>query len=760
MQLLGDFVCMRGDSLAVYEMERPGMPRKDDGRTATTTAHDNRHPASYGVFGGSEILVDAAKGETQGKRQEVFVHVDGDTPKNDQPLPLQPDPLPKTAPATPASATPTQTPVPTPGTFPDDPEGLIDDKSGISVEEQREILAQINGIGEKNRMALSTRTKKRFKAKKNGGRLPILVNALAIAALIGGFFALYTFQTEAYVQAREGARVFTPTERAIIAEIRRETSGLLGIKNLEIAILTSFLAEVEAQLGIIADSDTLTPEQLATYENLRVRQEELRAELALAQEERSRILNDARTQEIILLAHFNARTQVEMQLQEFAASGETPPPEQVAAYEQFLAQQEEFHAIQIRVRDERSRILSEARERETELRSQLEARNIIEAQLRELATGDEPLTPEQLAAYEQLRAQHQELGDAMASTWYERALILDGIREQDAELQAQLAAGIYDFDIRAHIPDFELEALNEEFAQLLTEHTQVERAETLISSLFASARRQIIENRFDEIEETIESLWGILNDPTFQAISAVQPRRELYSQVTDTLETLLARYHVANEAIRVGMLPPDREAEMRLEQEIATLVEELGVMENIINTMNIAETDSAHVVAQLEDTIDNLQSANMALNTQVGNQQSTIATLNTQVGNLQSANTALGTQVGNLQSANATLNAQVGSLQSANTALNTQVGNLQSANTALSTQVGNLQSANATLNAQVGNLQSEYAALNDRVGTLQENLDTQTQAVESLRQNVQSLRTVNTSLNNQLTELRRALASE
>jgi len=753
--LFGDFVCMRGGSLAVYEMEKLAMPGKDGNRTATTTAHDNRDPRSYGVFGGSEILVDAAPGKPQEKRQEVFVHPDSAAKKTEPPLPSQPDPVTPTTPDSAADAV-----------F-DDPDIIIDDKSGISVEEQREILAQINGISDKNRRAFSAGSKKRFKAKKSGGLFPVLVNAFAIAALIGGFIALYTFQTGIYEHAREGTRTFNPTERAIIEEIRRETAGLLGIKNLEIAILTSFLADVEAQMELIAGQEALTQEQQYTYENLRIRQEELRAELAVAQEERSRILNEARVQETILHAHFNTRMQVEAQLQEFAAAGESPPPETLAAHEQLLAQQEEFHATLVTVREERSRILSEAREREAELQEQLGARALIETRLMELIADDETPTPEQLAVYEQLMAQREELSDAMETTWDERARLLYETREQEAELQAHLDAGIYDFDLRAYMPDSELDALNEEFAQLFMEQTHAERVEALIANLFASTRRQIAESRFYEVEETIASLRGILNDPTFLALRTVQPRRELYVQATDAIETLLARYQIAQEAIRTGVLPPDRDAEIRLEQEIARLVEELAAMENIVTTIDIAEANSAQFIAQLENTINNLQSTNAALNSQVGNLQSANATLNSQVGNLQSANatlnsqvgnlqsanTALNSQVGNLQSANATLNSQVDNLQSANATLNSQVGNLQSANAALNSQIGNLQLANTALDSQVGNLQSENATLNEQMGTLQENLNTQTQAV-------QSLSTVNVSLNNQLTELRQALANE
>jgi hypothetical protein len=67
----------------------------------------------------------------------------------------------------------------------------MDVSCGISAEEQKEILAQINGIAEKNRRSLSAAAdvsdeKGIFKAKKSGSFFPILVNAAALALIIGG----------------------------------------------------------------------------------------------------------------------------------------------------------------------------------------------------------------------------------------------------------------------------------------------------------------------------------------------------------------------------------------------------------------------------------------------------------------------------------------------------------------------------------------------------------------------------------------------
>jgi len=192
-----------------------------------------------------------------------------------------------------------------------DSEILIDPSSAISAEEQREIIAQISGIAEKNRRALSgggESRSRRFKARKNGGLFPVLVNALALAALAGGLFALHSLQAGADAQAREGHAVFSDVERALIYEIRRETGALLSAKDSEINSILAALAGLETQMqDLVADSEFLTAEQLAAQERLMAEREERRAALAQARDERSHILEEARSREAILQAQLDAR---------------------------------------------------------------------------------------------------------------------------------------------------------------------------------------------------------------------------------------------------------------------------------------------------------------------------------------------------------------------------------------------------------------------------------------------------------------------
>jgi chromosome segregation ATPase len=107
---------------------------------------------------------------------------------------------------------------------------VFDAKSGISEEEQREILAKINGIAEKNRLSISEGTEGKnkdlsFKAKKSGAGFPVIVNIIAFAALAGGMVLLSSMQGKTDAQIRTGAKVYSSVERALIEKIRMETQN-------------------------------------------------------------------------------------------------------------------------------------------------------------------------------------------------------------------------------------------------------------------------------------------------------------------------------------------------------------------------------------------------------------------------------------------------------------------------------------------------------------------------------------------------------
>jgi chromosome segregation ATPase len=207
---------------------------------------------------------------------------------------------------------------------------VFDAKSGISEEEQREILAKINNITEKNRLALSEDghgkgkgKNQRFKAKKSGGSFPVIVNIIAVAALAGGLALLSSMQWKTDAQVRTGAKVYNNVERALIEEIRKETLSLLEAKEREISLIISKLKEIDAQLfGLRTEGRELTAEETAARNRLRALQEEYSSNLAVLQDERSQILEDARAREAVLRARLENRGRETASVPDASAGGE------------------------------------------------------------------------------------------------------------------------------------------------------------------------------------------------------------------------------------------------------------------------------------------------------------------------------------------------------------------------------------------------------------------------------------------------------
>jgi len=200
---------------------------------------------------------------------------------------------------------------------------VFDDKSGISVEEQKEILSQINSIAEKNRKLLSQSTvqssgetqKFTVNAKKSDSLFPLAVNIAAAVVLIGGAVLLILFNGRRDVQVRTGGAVYNVTERAVLDEIRKDTAEKIASKETEIENISTRLEDVDSELSkLYSSNQELTAEQLATQQRLLSMQAVFRDELATLQEERSNILEDARSKEARL------RAQLEERKKEFAAA--------------------------------------------------------------------------------------------------------------------------------------------------------------------------------------------------------------------------------------------------------------------------------------------------------------------------------------------------------------------------------------------------------------------------------------------------------
>jgi len=196
-------------------------------------------------------------------------------------------------------------------------EVVFDTQSGISLDEQKEILSKINGIAEKNRKLLSqTRTqidkdKKGniiINAKKSGAEFPLAVNIAAVVILLLGVFLMFFLFGKKETQVRTGKAVYNIAERTLIEEIRKDTSEKIAEKEMEMSSISTRLEEVDNELSkLYSSNQALTKEQIAAQEKLLAMQASFRDELAVLQDERSQILEASRSREARLRAQLDER---------------------------------------------------------------------------------------------------------------------------------------------------------------------------------------------------------------------------------------------------------------------------------------------------------------------------------------------------------------------------------------------------------------------------------------------------------------------
>jgi len=133
-------------------------------------------------------------------------------------------------------------------------DSLINPESGISVDEQHEILVQINGIAEKNRARLLERgveigKKAVIKAKKSGAFFPLAVNIIAVLVLIAGSILIIHLNSIRSVQIRTGSVDYDLT---LTGGVQLETSDELASAMSELERLTKEQREINAVDALIS----------------------------------------------------------------------------------------------------------------------------------------------------------------------------------------------------------------------------------------------------------------------------------------------------------------------------------------------------------------------------------------------------------------------------------------------------------------------------------------------------------------------------
>jgi len=243
-------------------------------------------------------------------------------------------------------------------------EFVFDADSGISREDQKDILQQIETVATGNRIEVSPEVFA-VKAAKKGILFPVLVNLAAVVALAGGLAGLYLFFQRGETQLSQSQTGTITAEGKLIETFKKESEAKLLEKNQQINQIQDRLAEIDKQR-----------QDLQTNMDAKVREREGQLKASLAAElegEKTRLQKQGLSEQditsrlTVLEAQKNADSA--RQLDAYRAQAEA---DRQKADENLRNLQAEFNTNLARANQERQQVLDESKRREADLQAQLE----------------------------------------------------------------------------------------------------------------------------------------------------------------------------------------------------------------------------------------------------------------------------------------------------------------------------------------------------------------------------------------------------
>ncbi len=305
----------------------------------------------------------------------------------------------------------------------------LDDKTGISKEDQQDILVHIDRVAQSSRILAGPDTWT-VKPRKRGFAAPLLVNLFAVLILGAGLYALWTFFGGSEEARTESAAAISTAEGKLLQEIRREAEGRILEKDREITAIQEKMAALDREKSQLLSS---------VEDRVKAKETELRTELAAELEkERQRLtaagLTPATIEERLKAFEQEKTAALNRALDEYARKADE---ERLAIQANLDKARAEFQASLQSATVERQKIQDESRKREQELRAQLDEKNkALEAE--RTRTAESLKTAEaQLSRYNEEAALARSAEDRLLGLFVSaRAAIQEG-RVEDAARSAE-----------------------------------------------------------------------------------------------------------------------------------------------------------------------------------------------------------------------------------------------------------------------------------------------------------------------------------
>lgn len=425
-------------------------------------------------------------------------------------------------------------------------EFVFDAESGISREDQKEILGEIERVARQSRITVTPEALA-LKAAKRGVLFPIAVNASLLAVLVAGLGGLYLlFQRGESQIAREEAVVVT-AEGKLIAELKKESQAELEKKNREIDSIQDRLAQIDK------DRQDLQSNMDA---KIKAREEELRQRLeADLAAERERLRGQGLSDQEVAkrIAELEARKESESakQLDTFRAQADA---ERRKAEESLKALEADYNANLAKANQERQQVLADSRRREEELRAQLETRTATlesekakaESQLKAIADREqkEELAQTQLMSlYAVARGDiaSRDYDDAVQSLKAIRAYVSQGEVSQLPAISSRREADLFIVDTLTAYAQAESEKARTETASLVALTSQL----TDIKAKVADADRMARAGKTAEAGKLYGEALEVLPEVSRSHAFFIEQARTLEAARQETLKAGLGRAEAA-----------------------------------------------------------------------------------------------------------------------------------------------------------------------------------------------------------------------
>jgi hypothetical protein len=243
-------------------------------------------------------------------------------------------------------------------------EFTFESDSGISREDQKDILREIEQVATQNRIAVSPEVFV-VKAAKRGVLFPVLVNLVAVVGLAGGLAILYLSFQRGETQLAQSETGTITAEGKLIEEVKKESEAQLQEKNRQITQIQDQLAAIDRQR-----------QDLQSNMDAKVNERESQLKSALAAQlaaEKAKLQKQGLSAEDInrRLSALEAEKNAESarQLAAFRAQAEA---DRQKADQSLKSLQAEFSANLAQANQERQQVIDESKKREADLQARLE----------------------------------------------------------------------------------------------------------------------------------------------------------------------------------------------------------------------------------------------------------------------------------------------------------------------------------------------------------------------------------------------------